>query len=171
MGFGDFRLWRRDHGFLLSREIAFSTLSNTGWLGRPRIRDVYIQRLWHGPKGLPLESPAQRLRAGAPLRYQKASQRQGQSAARTSKSISPARSPAPWPSCCMTGLHKSNMRMRSRFNDAWPAAILFGLGVPLRAVRPEPVEGLPLDRLRANGVFLKRTVLWPAGLRCVSSRS
>ena len=27
------------------------------------------------------------------------------------------------------------------------------------AVRPEPVEGLPFDWLRANGIFLKRTVL------------
>ena len=29
--------------------------------------------------------------------------------------------------------------------------MLFGLGVPLRAVRPELVEGQPFDRLRANG--------------------
>ena len=41
--------------------------------------------------------------------------------------------------------------------------ILFGFGVPLRAVRPEPVEGLPFDRLRMNGVFLKRTVLGRLG--------
>lgn len=31
-----------------------------------------------------------------------------------------------------------------------------------RTVRPEPVEGLPFDRLRANGANSKRTVLGPA---------
>ena len=49
----------------------------------------------------------------------------------------------------------------SRVVHACPVSILFALACLLRAVRPELVEGLPFDKLRANGIISKRTVLRP----------